>query len=713
MRRTAIIIITSLVALAGAVHTRALTPAERSRVTDSIAAELPHLTTASDSLAAYYNLFDLAQGRDKYNLPYEIYGLAVRAGDTGAQLDALRNMANVNMDNDSIVSAALDLARQYPSSDPEVVETVLFIRMLKTRLHVAGDTDGSSSRELTELINSYHTSPPTDPSERVVLLYALCQYLSAATEGDMLESYQNQLGSLISEMHLPVGAVERLFYNHATVSYSRQSRFPPLLRAERRMLQVIDSLEEHYRAVGRPYRQFEQNRYSCYRRLLGCYSLMSHDSVEICYNKILKLAWDNPRVAADLNNNGRARIYYLLANGRYAEARDLIKAKLDVPANLPYRERLLRALVLSARETGDERTLSEASQMLNATLDENMVLRRNQNYRELQLLHDLNQLRETNMELEIRSHETRTRAAYIALAIGVAVIVVLLILAGMLYRKNRKEKKLVDHLNAANHNLRAERDKLRHAQQELIVARDEARKADKMKSEFIDNMSHEVSTPLERVAEYARLIVDCVPGEKRKYLDRFANNIEFNVKLITSLVHDVLDVAEMESDTMKIKSQPNSLHELLQVSVDNIFDNDKLSHPGLGLMVNPGLKPDVSVNTDKLRASQIFMNLLGNAQKFTEKGSITIDYDVNNEAGTVDVSVTDTGIGIPNGLEEMIFSRFYQVDSSVQGVGLGLFIVRRIAELIGATVRVDASYRSGARFIVTLPLAKGADAQKG
>lgn len=121
----------------------------------------------------------------------------------------------------------------------------------------------------------------------------------------------------------------------------------------------------------------------------------------------------------------------------------------------------------------------------------------------------------------------------------------------------------------------------------------------------------------------------------------------------------------------------------------------------------------MSVNTDKLRASQIFMNLLGNAQKFTEKGSITIDYDVNNEAGTVDVSVTDTGIGIPNGLEEMIFSRFYQVDSSVQGVGLGLFIVRRIAELIGATVRVDASYRSGARFVVTLPLAKGADAQKG
>lgn len=705
MRRIFSFIISVLLLATIALPCSALTAQRRNHLIDSLYAELPQLSTPGDSLAALYNIFDLSLVTRTGNLPQKIYDVAMRTDNRSAQLDALRNMANVHYNNDSILDYALDRAAIYPANDPEVIETRLFIRMLMTRLHVKNDTEGTGSHELTELINSYHSAPPSDPSERVLLLYALCQYLSTATEGDMLENYQNQLGELICQMNLPVGAVERLFYTHATVSFSRQSRFRPLVQAERRMLHAMDSLESHYRSVGRPYRQFEQNRYSSYRRLLGCYSILSHDSVEMCYNKILKLAWDNPRVAGDLNNNGRARIYYLLANGRYAEARDLIKDKLDNPANAPYRERLLRALVLSARETGDEATLSEASQMLNTALDEAMALKRNQNYRELQLLNDVNELRETNLALELRNHKARTKAAYIALAIVVVVIIILIILVAMLLRKTRKEHKLVDHLNAANHNLRIERDKLRHAQQELIVARDEARKADKMKSDFIDNMSHEVSTPLERVAEYSRLIVDCVPEDKRKYLERFANNIDFNVKLITRLVNDVLEVAAIESNAVKIESRTTSLMDLCRVSVDNIFDNGKPSKPGVELILNPRNVPEVLVNTDKLRASQILMNLLGNAQKFTDKGTITVDFDVDSKGGVVNISITDTGIGIPKGLEEMIFARFYQVDSNVPGVGMGLFIVRRIAELIGATVKVDPAYRSGARFVVTLPLA--------
>lgn len=704
MRKTIIFITILLVHAACLSRAAAITFDERSRLTDSIRAELPHLHTAEDSLLALYNLYDLSLQSERRTLPGQIYNVAVRAGDRSAQLDALRNMANTNFNNDSILNLSLQLAQHYTSSDPEVAETQLFIRMLKTRLHVNHDTEGVGSEELTEMINNYHSAPPSDLTERVLLLYALCQYLQTTTQGDLLELYQNQLGELISEIELPVGAVERLYYTHATVSYSRNSRFVPLKEAELRMLGVMDSLERHYREVGRPYRLYEENRYSSYRRLLGCYSIMSHDSVEMYYNRILKLAWDNPRIAGDLNSNGRAKIYYLLANRRYPEARVLIKEKLDCEANAPYRERLLRALVLSARETGDEATLSEASQLLNATLDENMELARNQNYRELQLLHDVNQLRETNLALEIQSHRARTRVAYVVLAIGFVVIVVLIILVSMLLRKTRREQKLVDHLNAANQTLRSERDKLRHAQQELIVARDEARKADKMKTEFIDNMTHEVSTPLEKVSEYSKLIVDCVPDAKRKYLDRFAHNIEFNVKLVTTLLNDVLEVASLESDSVKIKNEPVSLLDLCQVSIDNIFESGKPSKTGLALVFNPRNQPDVSVRTDKLRASQVLMNLLANAQKFTEKGSITLDYDVDREAREVRISVTDTGIGIPNGLEEMIFSRFYQVDSNVQGVGMGLYIVRRIADLIGATVKVDSDYRSGARFIFTLPL---------
>ena len=130
--------------------------------------------------------------------------------------------------------------------------------------------------------------------------------------------------------------------------------------------------------------------------------------------------------------------------------------------------------------------------------------------------------------------------------------------------------------------------------------------------------------------------------------------------------------------------------------------------------VRPLMKPEVEVNflrgeknaeipTDEHRITQILTNLLSNGIKFTERGHVTLFYEISTEKRLVRFTVEDTGIGIPAGQEETIFENFRQLDSTVRGTGMGLYIVRLISRLLGASVTVDSSYRQGARFVFTLP----------
>lgn len=254
-------------------------------------------------------------------------------------------------------------------------------------------------------------------------------------------------------------------------------------------------------------------------------------------------------------------------------------------------------------------------------------------------------------------------------------------------------------LAESNKQLSNERDKLERLKGELIKARDQAKIAEQQKSNFINNMSHEVRTPLAAITEYSQLIVDCIPEAQRRYLSRFANIVELNSRLLFTLVSDVLDIASLERTEISIQKKQVDLDKLCQMAVDS---------------VRPLMKPEVEVNflrgeknaeipADEHRITQILTNLLSNGIKFTERGHVTLFYEISTEKRLVRFTVEDTGIGIPAGQEETIFENFRQLDSTVRGTGMGLYIVRLISRLLGASVTVDSSYRQGARFVFTLP----------
>lgn len=259
-------------------------------------------------------------------------------------------------------------------------------------------------------------------------------------------------------------------------------------------------------------------------------------------------------------------------------------------------------------------------------------------------------------------------------------------------------------LQKSTERLRKERNELRDTRSELIVARDRAQNAEKLKDEFIDNISHEIKVPLNAVSEYTRLIVDCIPDNKNSYLQRFANIVELNTSLVLRLVDDLLEISSLEHDNMSVNVTGTSVYRIAQVAIDSIFETGFSARTQIKVIFNPAQKPDEIINTDGQRVVQVLINLLSNARKFTEKGAITLDYSIDRDAGKITFSVTDTGCGIPEGREEMIFGRFNKLDTSAAGSGIGLYISRLIARLLGGSITIDKSYRRGARFLFVIPV---------
>ena len=234
---------------------------------------------------------------------------------------------------------------------------------------------------------------------------------------------------------------------------------------------------------------------------------------------------------------------------------------------------------------------------------------------------------------------------------------------------------------------------------ELKKAYDHALESDKMKTAFIKNVSHEVRTPLNIISGFAQVISnpDLASGiEDRK---KIADMMQDNARIITSLIDEMLELSESESSKDVIKED--------QVEVNKVLRN--LMHEDEGrtsketvLQFDSSLSDDYVITTNKLMLKRIVSSLVDNAIKNTSKGTVTLKAAADKEDLTL--IVEDTGKGIPAKEAEHIFERFFKIDSFKEGLGLGLPLCRSMTERLGGTVRLDTEYKTGARFIVTLPL---------
>lgn len=241
--------------------------------------------------------------------------------------------------------------------------------------------------------------------------------------------------------------------------------------------------------------------------------------------------------------------------------------------------------------------------------------------------------------------------------------------------------------------------RLKRSQMRQEAMKEKAVQAIQRKNMFLSNMSHEVRTPLNAIVGFSAVLTDEDESFDDESRQEFSEIIKVNSFQLLKLINDILDFSDFENDNITFNIRTHDAVKLCNEVVETVMASRKLE-------VEMRFDTDLSVlmlDTDDARLRQVLINLLVNATKFTEQGSIVLELKMA-DAGTALFSVTDTGCGIPPEKQHLIFERFEKLNDFVQGSGLGLSICQLIVKYMNGKLWVDSGYTRGARFCFTHPL---------
>lgn len=241
--------------------------------------------------------------------------------------------------------------------------------------------------------------------------------------------------------------------------------------------------------------------------------------------------------------------------------------------------------------------------------------------------------------------------------------------------------------------------RLKHSQMRQEAMKEKAVQAIQRKNMFLSNMSHEVRTPLNAIVGFSAVLTDEDESFDDESRREFSEIIKVNSFQLLKLINDILDFSDFENDNITFNIRTHDAVKLCNEVVETVMASRKLE-------VEMRFDTDLSVlmlDTDDARLRQVLINLLVNAAKFTEQGSIVLELKMA-DADTALFSVTDTGCGIPPEKQHLIFERFEKLNDFVQGSGLGLSICQLIVKYMNGKLWVDSGYTRGARFCFTHPL---------
>ncbi|NPD84244.1 response regulator [Lentimicrobium sp. L6] len=284
------------------------------------------------------------------------------------------------------------------------------------------------------------------------------------------------------------------------------------------------------------------------------------------------------------------------------------------------------------------------------------------------------------------------------------------VLAQSLYKTNQQLEAQTEELQDQTEELHDHANELQRSAQELHeqnveleAQRKQVESANQLKSEFLSNMSHELRTPLNSIMALSRVLImqakDKLNTEENSYLEI----VERNGKRLLDLINNILDLSKIESGKMDIAVSSISLKTLIQMIVENIQGLSEEKGIAIALNISENFP---MVETDEARLHQVLLNIVGNAVKFTNEGSIGIH--VIEESGRACIAVSDTGVGIPKEILPHVFDEFRQADGTssrqFQGTGLGLAIAQKLTGILGGEIKVESVLGSGSIFTICIPI---------
>jgi signal transduction histidine kinase len=270
-----------------------------------------------------------------------------------------------------------------------------------------------------------------------------------------------------------------------------------------------------------------------------------------------------------------------------------------------------------------------------------------------------------------------------------------------------------DQIAIQNEELKKHRNKLELLVQErtidLVIAKEKAEQSDKLKSAFLANFSHEIRTPMNAIMGFSQLlsVTNRPENEKREFIDL----ILINSQHLLNLINEIIDISRIEAGETILDYHLCDLNQLLYELLNQYNEHKNLlKKTKISLVLNSEIeKHNLKITTDSNKLKQIIINLLENALKFTEEGSIEFGYKFieTDEAKSVLFYIKDTGIGIEEDAKNFIFERFRKAENNLgklyRGAGLGLAISKKLVEIMGGKIWVESVLNTGSTFYFTLP----------
>lgn len=296
-------------------------------------------------------------------------------------------------------------------------------------------------------------TPKGDNYEDILDLFRMVIFIGTTTRGNLYLEYLTKLENYFKDFPNDLGYLRNLFYTTAANCHTRNDHPEKAIEADRKLLEIISSLENKYKKLGRNYRDYSRYYYISYRRMLNNYKALSKDEINDLYNKCLKLAESDPEIAKDFYGEGRPIIYKMMSDGDYADLVPRLKKSLPLVRDNYTKLQLTGLLVEAADSINDTETLLTALKVYNKMLRERIKEHSDEAYSELQIRYDVEQLKQAAERLRMEKKEAELATVQKLIAVGLIAVLIMVVIIMFLYRSNYSLKRVMRNLKKENDNL--------------------------------------------------------------------------------------------------------------------------------------------------------------------------------------------------------------------------------------------------------------------
>ncbi len=630
---------------------------EPSSPADSLLIELQNAPNASDSLKIYCDILDCGRISENVETIRIINNLSRRLNKSETRLEMLRNLALVGLlqEKPELIQEARTALESVPDCEDKR-QTLVFINSCNASANTFSSNEDRDNytRQLLKIVAEMPDEH--DPYEKVSRLFSLVATLGDQTQGEMLTKYLDDLDKALNSLPtLPNNYLRSRFNNIAAVSYWHNDKINKSIRADRNQLLYFNRLEQYYNSLGRKFKNFDHQRYLCLRRMVRNHANLSGKELNDYITQMNELAARNPDLADDLSTNASVRVGALMRDGNYEEALGLAEELVDSASTLYDKRFYLRQLIEVASLAGNKEIKRNAEVRNSHLLEEYVNYRTSERLRELQLLYDVNALRRQQITEKLHDERTQNKILVIAVAVLLGLSLTLGLLLFFECRMNRNRKKEAQ--DAIDDHKLMEK-KLNKLKEEL----NEVRRRETEKIQLMTYVHHELSTPLNSIVNYSRMIIDALPDDDSptaNYIQHFAEIISTNQQIIQDVVNDIHEFSMSNSKPIQGTKVPVDVNSVATIAVDTV--EPKLD-PGVSIQLHkaPG---DPIVSTDPRRIQILLLACVDSMVRSISAGNIRVDVSVADKTCTFAISAP----GSKAGKEPMAVPNYQPLLNAVDG----------------------------------------------